>query len=284
MFARSEALQKTRTLMEQRPLVLEEPEEADECAAAPGRETFLRRYLALTGCEVNPLLFIVASAAAGCFAAAAAGAAFSLYFTPLFFLGGALLPWAWCERKINSRAAAFSDDYPAVLLATASSIKAGMTVCGGLERAVRLLPPGSIVAVEVKELLSALNRGIPREQAASAFGRGIRQPDIELFRTAFLLVMENGGRFAPTLERLARVCRDRAILIRQARVATATMRMTANVLLFVTPVVVAIVAARQQNFWDVFLHNPTANLLSTAGIAIIGCSFAVLLRMSSFKP
>ena len=95
--------------------------------------------------------------------------------------------------------------------------------------------------------------------------------------------MEHGGKFSPTLQRLATVCRDRSSLISSAKVSTASMRMTANVLLLVSPLVLGIVAVRTENFWDIFFNNSTANSIATLGILIIATSYAILINMSSFK-
>jgi len=105
-----------------------------------------------------------------------------------------------------------------------------------------------------------------------------------LFRHAFALTLENGGRFAPTLERLARVARDREILMRTARVSTTTMRMTANVLLVIAPLVILMIAVRMENYWGSVIHHPVANTLASIGFTVIIGSYLLLRKMSSFRP
>lgn len=203
---------------------------------------------------------------------------------PLVFALGCAVPFAWVESRVRKRSLEFARDYPTMLLAAASSVKVGMTPYQALERSTRLLPKVSLVRVEVETLLKDLRAGTSREVAVKQFGRSIRQPDLELFRSAFILVLENGGRFAPTLSRLAAVSNNRAVLIRSAGVSTASMRMTANVLLVMAPVLLLVVSSRTNGFWTTFLTHPTANFLGSAGIVlIIGC-YAILRHMSNFKP
>lgn len=280
---RKKAIARTRMLFEQRQASAVEAEEKGALRDALPISG-IRLYLAQADLKIPFAVILFVSISLGSLFALLLSLFLSPYFLPLFFLAGAALPWIWCELRVVKRASDFSAEYPTVLLATAASIKSGMTACAALERAVRLLPKESLAATEVNTLMKALNEGVPRAEALAAFGRTVRQPDLQLFRTAFLLVLENGGRFAPTLERLAAVCRDRSILIREARVSTATMRMTANVLLGMAPLILAMISARLPNFWDIFCHNAVANTMASIGIVVITASFAVLWKMSAFRP
>lgn len=244
----------------------------------------LVRLLSYADVKIAPLVIIGMSLFAGVTFAVLSAQVCSPYFVPFFAVAGAFLPFHWLDGRARTRAAAFAADYPSILLATASSIKVGLPPYLALERATRLLPKSSMVRIEVEKLISQLRHGIAKERALSEFGATIRQPDLVLFRAAFLLVLEHGGKFAPTLYRLAGVCRDREILMCSARVSTTNMRMTANILLAVAPIVVAVTAARTENFWELLVQHPVANALASAGIVIISFSYGILRRMSNFRP
>ena len=199
------------------------------------------------------------------------------------FLFG-LAPLLWLQRRIETRAKRFAEDYPSILLAMASSLKAGMTPIAALERAVKLLPEGNIAREEVEKLLGDLWRYSSKEVAISRFASGIRLPEISLFRDAFLLVLEHGGRFAPTLERLARVSRERSILIRSAGVSTASMKLTGNSVLAITPIVLFLSSARSENFWSTLFYHPSAKFMAITGLLTIAFGYAILHKMSRFKP
>ena len=288
--SRSEALQRTQLLFEQDPrcsLVRSTPEaefapksDSEKSSQKDGLEL----YIYQAGLKVPSWLVLCLATGAALSGGFLSLRLLSLYLLPVCCFGGAYLPFFWIERRVKKRAAEFALEYPTVLLATASSIKAGMSTYAALERSVRLLPKDSLVRLEVEELMAKLSRGVAKDQALASFGDGIRQADLSLFRTAFSLVLEHGGKFSPTLERLSQVGRDRAILIHSAQVSTATMRFTAHILLLVAPLILLMVSARTEDFWDLFLNHPTANLLASIGITVILASYAILLRMSNFKP
>jgi len=293
---RSEALERTKSLFELRAneeSALEEIEvfaESVEAAESSAKKVEteavdgLKLFLLQGASRLNPFSFVILSLLSAGLLAFASTKLFSLWFTPLFFFFGLTLPWAYIEGKVRQRAVRFAEDYPTMLLAAASSIKVGLSAYQALERATRLLEKDSLVREEVRILLEKIQRGTHRSVAISEFARSIRQPDLELFRSAFLLVLENGGRFSPTLMRLAAVSNNRAQLIRSAAVSTASMRMTANVLIVVAPVLVLLLAARTSNYWQTFFHHPVANFLASSGIIIIVCCYGLLRHMSNFKP
>ena len=206
------------------------------------------------------------------------------YFLPLIALLAALIPYSYLSRLADKRADEFLSDYPVILLAAASSMKAGHTVYLAFQRAVVLLPKSSLVRQEIEILLHKINAGVSRELAVSEFAASIRLPELALFRSAFLLVSEHGGRFVPTLQRLATVSRDRATLISGAKVSTASMRMTANFLLAIAPFLLVTISFRSPDFWQQLFHHPTANLLASTGATIILVNYLILRRLSAFKP
>lgn len=212
----------------------------------------------------------------------------SLILTPVISaaiaLAGGFLPFAFLQAKKRKKAILFAKDYPTVLMATASSIKAGLTPQLALERATELLPSTSMVKKEVDLMLDRIRSGCPKDVAVKRFAEELEEPEISLFRSALLLAERNGGKFAPTLERLAQVCQDRSNLVSEARVSSATMRMTGNFLLFICPVILLVISFRTENFWQIITENPTANLLASIGLVLIFGGYFCLRRMSDFRP
>jgi Flp pilus assembly protein TadB len=223
----------------------------------------------------------------------ALGAAGATAYCGDFSLGaliilGSVVPFvafvAGRKARATARTNEFLADYPATLMAMASSIKAGLTPLAGLERAVRLLDQKSELRFEVLFLLDSLRRGVGREIAISRFASKIDAPELELFRTAFLLVLENGGRFTPTLERLALVSRERCSLVQSAGVSTQSMRMTGNILITVAPLLVTIVSLGSSDYWKVLTENHAAEVLGITGAMAIVGGYMMLRAMSDFKP
>ncbi|MCC6932469.1 MAG: hypothetical protein IT292_04350 [Deltaproteobacteria bacterium] len=248
------------------------------------QEKFIRSLILQSGLNLPALAVISTALLLGFSGAYLAHFALSIYFLPIVFGLCGMIPFAYLNKLAEKRADEFLADYPSVLLATASSMKAGHTVHLAFERAVMLLPPASLARKEIEILLHKITVGVAKEIAISEFARSIRLPELDLFRSAFLLVSEHGGRFVPTLQRLSMVSRDRSILIGSAKVSTSSMRMTANFLLAVTPLLILMVSLRSADYWELILHHPTANLLASLGATIIIANYVLLRKLSAFKP
>jgi Flp pilus assembly protein TadB len=208
----------------------------------------------------------------------------SPFLLPVIFLSLVGLLFSWLDQRSIKRAMEFAQDYPTVLLAMSSSLKIGLTPYNALERAIKFLPANSLPRVETETFLEKIRRGISRDVALKEFGATIRLPELELFRSAFSLVLENGGRFSPTLERLANITKDRVTLIGSARVSTASMRMTGNVSLVFAPIIVLLTSGRNKDYWELMLSHPVANLVASVGLLFIFGGYGVLRKMSLFKP
>jgi len=216
------------------------------------------------------------------------GALLGIQFHPILMLFLAsiafYIPIYLAENAAKSRADKFSNEYPTILLATASNMKAGLTVYAALERSIWLLPEESEVKTEVKKFLDNISKGVPKDIAVKNFAKTVSLPELELFRRAFVLVLSHGGKFSRTLERLAEVCRDRETLIKSSKVSTASMRMTANILLGATPLLVGALSLRSKDYWQTLFNNSTASTLGFLGLGIIVTAYIILCRMSNFKP
>ena len=208
----------------------------------------------------------------------------TFYLVPVLMLGGFLAPIVYLQSKADKRAMLFLNDYPSILLAIASYMKAGLSLYPAMEKAARLFSDDNLVAQEIKLLLEKVSSGVSKEQAILSFAEHIRLPELELFRRALLLAADNGGKFVPTLYRLAVISKDRANLIVSAKSGTAAMKLTANVLLVITPLLLLFMAARIENFWGIIVHNSVANAIASAGAVLILFNYVLLRRMSNFKP
>lgn len=282
LFQRAKAVASTEFLLHQPRAVI--PTANLQHSSGCSSSTLLGQLMIYAGIPNAPIFLVLTSFFLGILAAIVSYSLLSLWLIPLTFTIGILTPFWSIDRLISKRALDFAEDFPAVLLATASSLGAGHTSLAAIERAIKLLHLKSPIRSEVEKLLFKLQNGTSQEKAVNEFGNTIRLPELELFRSAFLLSLEHGGRLTPTLERLANVLRDRIILIRSARTATSIMRMTANVMLVITPLVVGSVAERTENFFQIITTHPAANLIGSIGLSLIVINYIILRQMSAFRP
>lgn len=246
----------------------------------------IEQLIAYSGVQISSKLLVLVS-----FGSGALATVLTLTILPVpgwisIFLGIAVIyyPFSVLERRADLRALKFASDFPSILLATASSLSAGHTVLVAIERSTRLLPSESMVRAEIFVMLDALRTGSTKEIAISEFAKDIRLPELTLFRSAFLLSLESGGKLSPTLERLSQVLKDRSILISSARTATAVMRMTSNILVLFAPLIVGMVAIRTPNFLTTITTHPVASQIASIGVLLIALNCWILKRMSDFKP
>lgn len=171
-----------------------------------------------------------------------------------------------------------------MLMAAGSSLRAGLTAHGALERACRMLPTSSPVRLETELLLENLSKSISLEEALGRFASSYRIAELDLFRRALVIMLRGGGKLSPSLLRLAKTSRERQILVEQARVSTTTMRMTANILLALAPIMLITLSTRVDGFWHVLATNKVANSVATLGALIIVICIVLLRQMSNFRP
>jgi Flp pilus assembly protein TadB len=244
----------------------------------------LTRLIHFSGTKLTYWQVVLSSILAGLLAFIAC---FSFLPTWIAFFGlfaAASFPISFLDKQAQRRALEFSKDFPSVLLATASSLSAGHTALVAIERSTKLMPKENKVRCEVQVLLESLRVGKSREIVLSQFASDIRLPELELFRSAFLLSLENGGKLSPTLDRLSQVLKDRSILVKSARTATSVMRMTSTVLLTLTPLILGGIAFRTPQFLTLLTVHPVANQVGSLGALLIFTCCWILRRMSDFRP
>lgn len=252
-----------------------------ECAQPRDR---LSRLIAYSGLDISRTTVALLMLGTSISLSVSLSRLLTFWVMPIVALAAASTPIWWLAKRARIRAASFAADYPTMLLASASSLKAGLTPYQALQRSVQLLSESSPVKNEVSLLLKRIDDGQSREVAVDQFGETFNIPELFLFRRAFLLVLENGGRFAPTLSRLANVSYSRAALIESAAVSTANMRMTANILLLLGPMLLLLMTIRGDGYWETLTTNPLANTIGSMGALLLLGNLALLRWMSVFKP
>lgn len=227
---------------------------------------------------------------AGIFAMGVAVAALSAFggvnpsFVALALVAAIPIPALLRRRRMQRDEDRFSADFPTALFATASALRAGLSLHDSLYRAVALLPADSGVRLEIEQLLARLRTAMPRDAAISAFGARAGICEAEPFKIAVAIALEHGGRFGDTLQRLACVSSDRRALVEAAKVSTASMRMTAHVLLSLTPVLLALQYARSSSGLNAVLDNPVSLAMAVTGSVMIAGGYLGLCHLGNFRP
>lgn len=122
---------------------------------------------------------------------------------------------------------AFERDYPTLLIALASSVRAGLDPLVAIISARSLFPRESALRAELERFAEAIEAGLDEGLAIREFARSVQHPDVELLRTAYLLARREGSSLGECLHRLARVTRQRQSFRRKMRGAVAMQRLSA---------------------------------------------------------
>lgn len=145
---------------------------------------------------------------------------------PAMILPSLIAIFRLCRRAFK-RAENFERDYPAFLLSLASSVRTGLDPLSAMIESEKLFEQESEIRKELYKFKLAIERGKPEQEAVREFGASIRHPDIQLFRTGYLLARKEGSSFAECLQRLAKVTRQRQSFRRKVRSAVAMQRVSA---------------------------------------------------------
>jgi Flp pilus assembly protein TadB len=131
------------------------------------------------------------------------------------------------SRSSGRAAHDFERDYPAFLLALASSIRTGLDPLQALIESAKLFNVESTLSREIEKLRKQIEQGSEESTAIADFASSISHPDIPLFRTAYLLARQHGSSLAECLQRLARITRHRQSFRRKAKSAVAMQKLSA---------------------------------------------------------
>jgi Flp pilus assembly protein TadB len=131
------------------------------------------------------------------------------------------------SRQRFERIEGFERDYPTLLVALASSVRAGLDPLVALTSAATLFPEGSLLRRELEVFTRAIESGVEEEAAIRLFGRSSGHPDVRLLQNAYLIARREGGSLGECLHRLARVTRQRQSFRRKIRGAVAMQRLSA---------------------------------------------------------
>lgn len=131
------------------------------------------------------------------------------------------------RRRSKKRAQNFEKDYPALLVSLASAVRSGMDPVVALKNAECLFPAESEVAKATARFRSLIESGVDEDDAIMRFASDISHPDIDLFRSSFILARAQGSSLGDCLHRLARVTRQRQSFRRKTRAAVAMQKLSA---------------------------------------------------------
>jgi len=216
---------------------------------------WLQRTLYLSGTEMTVATATLLMLLAGTTLAAGLFVAFE---DPLFTLlggvlgtAGALAGIAWSHRRRVQRARA---QFPAALDLLARAVRAGES----FDQSIQLLGQSTAepLATEFRRCARQMELGLPVAATMQALNDRLRLVDVRIFSATVAVHREAGGNLVETLERLARVIRDRSDYHRQLRSITGAGRMSVMLIAALGPILFAYLFLFQPEYGRKLWEDP----------------------------
>ena len=190
---------------------------------------------------------------------------------PLILLASpayAILQYFKLNKKRAQRMFSFERDYPALLIALASSVRSGADALEAMSRTQELFTKNSEVRRELETFTINLQSGMKRDEAIRLFASDIPHPDIRLFTTALLLNQREGASLGDCLHRLTRVIRQRQSFRRKTKAAVAMQKLSAVGIVVAFVIIVSMLASMNPDAFKTALSTKLGKALIFSGLGL----------------
>jgi tight adherence protein B len=197
----------------------------------------LDRLIESAGFKTEAKRFIVIVLAAG-IGGFCVGLVFrkGLFLPVLLMIIGFFMPFVFLLVKKNKRSIKFTEQFPGTLEMIARSLKAGHSMPSAIQLVgLEMTDP---VGTLFKTAYDVQTLGLSMKDSLSQMLESMPSIDLQLFVTAVNIHRDVGGNLSESLERLARMIRERLKVRRQVKVYTAQARLSA-IILFILPLFMA---------------------------------------------
>jgi len=166
------------------------------------------------------------------------------------------------------------EQLPDVIDHIARAVRAGQTV----DQAINLVggTAPQPLGLEFRRCAGQLNMGLSVDAAMRALSRRIPIPEMRILASTFVVQRRAGGNLPATLERLAKVIRDRITYYRQFRAATAGSRMSMIVVAVTGPLVALYMMIFQPEFFGRFFESTFGWLMFSTAIVFYVLGLTVM--------
>ena len=187
---------------------------------------------------------------------------------PGVLLGALLLtlPIVFLRWKRGRRVNRFEELFPEALDLICRAMRGGHTFITALGMVADELPEP--IASEFRLLHDQQNFGMPVNEALRVFGERSPLLAAKFFVTAIVTQRESGGNLTEVLDNLARVIRERFMVMRQVRVKSAHGRMTGWILVALPPTVAIILGLISPHYYDKMLTERLGLQMIAVAVAL----------------
>lgn len=198
------------------------------------------------------------------------------------FLIGMICVTGYFVYRRARRMREIREQLPDVMELMARAVRAGQT----LDQAIALVGESAEQPLRSEFVRCAkhLDMGLSMNAAIRALTRRAPLPETRIFAATLMVQRRAGGSLPVTLERLARVVRDRLSYQRQFRAATAAGRISMFLIVLAGPLVLAYMWFWQRAYIENFLSTPQGHFLMIIAVVlqIVGTLWILSLLRSDY--
>jgi tight adherence protein B len=182
------------------------------------------------------------------------------------FFAGMVLVISLYVLARNRRQRIMREQLPDAIEHLARAVRAGQTIDQALTLVGESTPQP--LGLEIRRCAAQLEMGLSVDAAVRAMSRRVPVPEMRILASTFIVQRRAGGNLPLTLERLAKVVRDRLSYFRQFRAATAGSRMSLLIVSLTGPFVAGYMMIYRPESFDLFFQ-------STLGLILFGTSLTL---------
>lgn len=182
-----------------------------------------------------------------------------------FFIGMGFVIGMYVMAR-NRRQRIMREQLPDAIEHLARAVRAGQTIDQALTIVGETTPQP--LGLEIRRCAAQLEMGLSVDAAVRALSRRVPVPEMRILASTFIVQRRAGGNLPTTLERLAKVVRDRLSYFRQFRAATAGSRMSLLIVSMTGPFVAAYMMIFRPEAFNLFFESQLGLILF--GTAVTG--------------
>lgn len=193
----------------------------------------------------------------------------------------ATVPFLYLILRKRRRVKRFQAQLPDALDLMARSLRAGHAFSGGLNMVAREFddPIGS----EFLQCVSEINFGASTDQALRNMAERVDVPDLKFFTVSVIVQKETGGNLADILENIARLIRERFMVIGKIRALSAEGKLTAAILVALPVLVFSVLSFMNPAYIHVLTQDATGRFFTLVALVMMGAGIIIIKKLISIK-
>jgi len=247
------------------------------------RKDLIKKRLAKAGMNVDLSRYAIISASlglAGIVGILATGGTFILALFVGIILGVGL-PHMMVGRRIKSRMATFTKQFPEAMELIVRGLKSGLPVNECIANVAQELPAPT--GVEFQNITDSMRIGKQLEEALWETADRLDTPDFKFFVISLVVQRETGGNLGETLGNLANILRQRQAMKLKIKALSSEAKASAWIMGLLPFIMLSLIMMMNYDYGIVLFTHPKAILAGIGALLWMGLGVVIMSKMISFE-